>query len=287
MIRFQEAYMNSLKIYAFADEASSRIDNQIAAMQRNQLNGLEIRNVDGQSISDISEDKAHEVRHKLDDAGLAVWSLGSPIGKIGIDNENFPGHLDKLRHSLVLADILGAQNIRMFSFYVPENDPEGYRNKVRDRIGMMLEAAEGSGITLCHENEKGIYGSNASRCLELLDTFPEMAGIFDPANFIQCGQETWEAWNLLKHRVKYLHIKDALANGSVVPAGNGIGHLKQILDEYRSMNGNAVTIEPHLTVFDGLKELEQTGNKTKPDAFCYASSDIAFDAACDALKALL
>lgn len=279
--------MNPMKIYAFADEASSRIDNQIAAMQRNQLNGLEIRNVDGQSISDISEEKAREVRHKLDDAGLKVWSLGSPIGKIGIDSADFNGHLDKLRHSLALADILGTGNIRMFSFYVPENAPEAYRNQVIDRMGMMLEAADGSGITLCHENEKGIYGSNASRCLELLNTFPELAGIFDPANFIQCGQETWEAWNLMKHRIKYLHIKDALADGSVVPAGHGLGHVKQILDEYRSMNGDAVTIEPHLTVFDGLKELEQAGNRTKPDEFCYASSDLAFDVACNALKALL
>lgn len=279
--------MNSMKIHAFADEASSRIDNQIAAMLRNQLNGLEIRNVDGQSISDISEEKAREVRHKLDDAGLTVWSLGSPIGKTGINDEGFSAHLDKLRHSLVLADILGAKNIRMFSFYVPENAPEEYRNKVIDRMGMMLDAADGSGITLCHENEKGIYGSNAVRCMELLDTFPQLAGIFDPANFIQCGQETMEAWELLKHRIKYLHIKDALEDGCVVPAGYGLGHVKQILDEYRAMNGDAVTIEPHLTVFDGMKDLEKDGNRSKADSFCYASSDLAFDAACNALKALL
>lgn len=279
--------MNSMKIHAFADEASSRIDNQIAAMLRNQLNGLEIRNVDGQSISDISEEKASEVRHKLDDAGLTVWSLGSPIGKTGINDEGFPGHLDKLRHSLVLADILGAKNIRMFSFYVPENAPEEYRNKVIDRMGMMLDAADGSGITLCHENEKGIYGSNAVRCMELLNTFPQLEGIFDPANFIQCGQETLEAWELLKHRIKYLHIKDALEDGRVVPAGYGLGHVKQILDEYRAMNGDAVTIEPHLTVFDGLKDLEKDGHRSKADTFCYASSDLAFDAACNALKALL
>ena len=279
--------MNSMKIHAFADEASSRIDNQIAAMLRNQLNGLEIRNVDGQSISDISEEKAREVRHKLDDAGLTVWSLGSPIGKTGINDEGFPGHLDKLRHSLVLADILGAKNIRMFSFYVPENAPEEYRNKVIDRMGMMLDAADGSGITLCHENEKGIYGSNAVRCMELLNTFPQLEGIFDPANFIQCGQKTLEAWELLKHRIKYLHIKDALEDGRVVPAGYGLGHVKQILDEYRDMNGNAVTIEPHLTVFDGLKDLEKDGHRSKADTFCYASSDLAFDAACNALKALL
>ena len=81
--------MNNMKIYAFADEASGQINGQTAAMQRNGLQGLEIRGVDGQNISDISIEKAHEVRRKLDDAGLAVWSMGSPIGKIGIESDGF------------------------------------------------------------------------------------------------------------------------------------------------------------------------------------------------------
>ena len=79
--------MKKIKIYAFADEASSMIDEQICAMKRNNLNGLEIRNVDGVNISDISIDKAKEVKKKLDDADLGVWSIGSPIGKIGINDE--------------------------------------------------------------------------------------------------------------------------------------------------------------------------------------------------------
>lgn len=46
--------MKPLRIFAFADEASSQIDGQIAALRRNGLQGLEIRNVDGQNVSDIS-----------------------------------------------------------------------------------------------------------------------------------------------------------------------------------------------------------------------------------------
>ena len=54
-----------MKIYAFADEASPSIDEQIAAMKRNGLNGLEIRGVDGENVSVISLNKAREVRRKL------------------------------------------------------------------------------------------------------------------------------------------------------------------------------------------------------------------------------
>ena len=279
--------MDRLKIYAFADEASGQIDGQIAALWRNRLDGLEIRGVDGQSIADISLAKAREVRRKMDDAGLTVWSVGSPIGKIPIDTEDFSAHLDKLRHTLELADVLGAKNLRMFSFYVSDGQKEACRGKVMDWMGRMLTAAEGSGIILCHENEKGIYGDMADRCADLLNTFSNLQGIFDPANFVQCGQDTLAAWALLRHRIKYLHVKDALPDGQVVPSGHGIGHVPEILRDFRLLGGNAVTVEPHLSVFDGLENLEWGGQATRMDAYCYPSSDAAFDAACDALKKLI
>lgn len=279
--------MHSMNIYAFADEASGQIDKQIQAMCRNGLNGLEIRGVDGQNISDISVEKAKEVRKKLDDANLVCWSMGSPIGKIGVESEHFAAHLEKLRHTLELAHVLGAENLRMFSFFLPEDKAAYYRNRVMDQMGQMIRIAEGTGIALCHENEKGIYGDNAARCHDLLSTFPQLEGIFDPANFIQCGQNTLEAWALLNSRIKYMHIKDALPNGKVVPAGKGDGHLQFLLDDFRASGRCNVTIEPHLSVFDGLKDLEQANNRTQIDDYCYPSSDAAFDAACSALKALL
>ncbi len=279
--------MKPMKVYAFADEASGQLSGQIAAMQRNHLQGLEIRGVDGQNISDLSIEKAREVRQRLQDAGLIVWSIGSPIGKISIQSENFAAHLEKLRHTLQLADILGAKNLRMFSFYVSDAQAEQYRPKVINQMGEMLRVAEGSGITLCHENEKGIYGDNARRCHDLLTVFPQLAGVFDPANFVQCGQDTVEAWKLLRSRIRYLHIKDALATGKVVPAGKGEGYVRAILDDFRARGGDSVSVEPHLSVFAGLKDLEQAGQRSQVDEYSYESSDAAFDAACNALRELL
>ena len=279
--------MKDLKIYAFADEASGQIGGQIAAMLRNGLDGLEIRGVDGQNIAELSPEKAREVRRRLDDAGLTVWSVGSPIGKISIETDAFPSHLDKLRHVLDLANLLGCVNIRMFSFYIPDGRCGEFRGKVLDWTEQMIRAAEGTGISLCHENEKGIYGDTAGRCADLLNVFPALKGVFDPANFVQCGQDTSDAWTTLRGRIHYLHIKDALADGRVVPSGRGVGRIREILRDFRAMGGNAVTVEPHLSVFDGLKELEQDGKRSRTDAYSYHSSDAAFDAACGALKDLL
>ena len=277
-----------MKIYAFADESGAMIDHQIESIKRNGLSGLEIRNVDGTNISDITLDKAKEVRQKLDDAGLATWSIGSPIGKIHIENDDFAAHLDKFRHTIDLAHILGAENIRMFSFFLPQDkDPAIFKNEVIDRIGQFLTIAEGSGVDLCHENEKGIYGDIAPRCLELHQAFPNLKGVFDPANYVQCGQDTWEGWLMLAPYIKYLHIKDALSDGSIVPSGHGIGNVAKIIAAFAAQGGQALSVEPHLTVFDGLAKLEESGDVSKIGKFVFPSADDAFDAACNALKNLL
>lgn len=277
-----------MRIYAFADEASPDLEGQIRAMKRNGLDGLEIRGVDGENVSDISLPKAKEVRARLEDEGLTVWAVGSPIGKIDLNRGDFEKHLCKLRHTLDVARALGAGKLRMFSFYIPAGKaPESCRQQVIDWTGEMLRAGEGSGVTFCHENEKGIYGDIAARCAELLRLFPQMEGVFDPANFVQCGQDTWEAWGLLAPRIRYLHIKDALPDGSVVPAGCGVGNVKRIVDAYRARGGSDATIEPHLSVFAGFGALEREGEKTQMGAYRYETSDAAFDAACRAFRALL
>ena len=277
--------MQDIKIYAFSDEASPNIDNQIQALLKNRLQGMEIRNVDGTNISDITKEKAKEVKSKLDASGLKVWSIGSPIGKIGI-TDSFKEHLEKFKHTLQIAEILNAKNLRMFSFFIPKDkSADLYTEKVFERIEKFAEIAKDYDITLCHENEKGIYGDNAERCLEIHKQFPTIKAVFDPANFVQCGVDTLKAWELLKNYVHYLHIKDALSDGFVVPACKGIGNVEKITKDFMARGGKNFTIEPHLTVFSGFEALEN-GEELRTH-YKFSSNDIAFDTACESFKTLL
>ncbi len=270
-----------MRIFAFADEASPNIDNQIIAMKRNGISGLEIRNVDGVNVSEITLEKAKEVKEKLDANGLITWSIGSPIGKIRFGTDDFAEHIEKFKHTLEIAHILNSENIRLFSFYAPKGESvEPYRDEVMERLAKFIEVAKGSGIDLCHENEKGIYGDIASRCLDIHKTLPELKGVFDPANFVQCGQDTLEAWKMLKPYIKYMHIKDSLADGSIVPSGKGIGNIKAIYNDYKG----DVTIEPHLKIFAGLDKLENDDDKSAVGKFVYKTNDEAFDVAVNAFK---
>ena len=280
---------NNVKIYGFADEASPMIDEQIKAMHRNGLAGLEIRNVDGTWIAGVEVDKIREVKKKMDAAGLETWSIGSSIGKIDIETGDFAAHLENLKKMIEFAHILDAKNLRAFSFFIPKGkDPADYKNEVMDRLGKMLDIIRGSGVTFCHENEKGIYGDIAPRCLEILDTFPEIEGVFDTANFVQCGQDTAEAWNMLKHRIKYVHVKDArMSDGVVVPPGKGDGNYGLIIPEYLAQGGTVFTMEPHLTEFVGLAGLEREGEESAVGEIKFSSNEEAFDYACTTFKSLL
>lgn len=128
---------------AFADEAGSSLKEQIAAMLDNGIQHLEARNIDGRNFIDHTVAEAKEIRAQLDAHGLRVWSIGSPLGKIAVTDPMQP-HLDKLKHTLELAAVMGSERIRMFSFFIPKDeDPAIYRDEVMERLTRMTEVARG------------------------------------------------------------------------------------------------------------------------------------------------
>lgn len=278
----------SVRIYAFADEAGSDIKEQIDAMKKNELSGLEIRDANGTNVSKLSESEAKEIKKQLDDAGLEVWSIGSPIGKIDIEKDDFEKHLDLFRHTLEISKILDAKCFRLFSFYIPaEKDFDGYKNEVIDRMGAFVDIGKAYDIKLCHENEKGIYGDIARRCLDIFKAHPSLGGVFDPANFVQCGENTLKAWEMLDPYITYMHIKDAVPDGTVVPPGDGVGNLREIAGKYMERGGRAFTMEPHLTAFGGLAALEKEGARSEIGKYSFRNNRESFDFACDIFKNLI
>lgn len=277
--------MKNFILSAFADEAGAPVEEQVAALRDNGFTHLEIRGIGDKNVTKLTPEETKELKKQLDDSGIAVWSIGSPLGKTSVGDE-FAPHLDQFKRTLDIARELGASRIRMFSFFCPKGEADLCRDIVFDRLGKFCDAAKGSGILLCHENEKGIYGDTALRCLDILKAFPSIKAVFDPANFLQCEEDTLKAWELLEPYLAYMHIKDVRADGVVVPAGKGEGRLPELLERYAAIGGRAVSLEPHLAVFEGLDALEN-GEKTKIGEFEYPSQRDAFDAAAQALKALL
>jgi L-ribulose-5-phosphate 3-epimerase len=243
--------MPTFILSAFADEISPHLEEQISVLLQNDIHYLEFRGLENKGIIDYTQSEIRAVSARLRDAGIGVSALGSPIGKISI-NDPFPPHLEQFKKAIDTASILGAPNIRMFSFFIPKGEnPDRYHDAVMERWFAFRQTAEGSGLSLLHENEKEIFGDTPERCLDLIRTMdsPLIRATFDPANFIQCGVETYpHAYEILKDFINYVHIKDARMDGTVVPAGQGDGRVAKILRALHSAGYQGfLSIEPHLS----------------------------------------
>jgi sugar phosphate isomerase/epimerase len=274
-----------LKLCAFADEADPKLDAQINMMLANGIPYLEMRGVDGKNVADLSEDEVKAAVAKLDAAGLKVWSLGSPAGKTKI-TDDFAFEEERFARLLRTADLTGAKCIRLFSFYGTDGSDE-YFDEVCKRLSRFIEMAKEHDVVLCHENEKGIYGDTAERCEKLLKALPDLKAVYDPANFLQCGEDTLAAWDTLAPYIHYMHIKDCAEGGNIVPPGEGVGQLPALLARYAQAGGGVVTLEPHLTEFVGLSDLEEEGDKSAVGGCKFASGREAFDYATNSIKNII
>ena len=263
---------------AFSDEADNRLDGQIAALQRNGLRYTELRNLDGKNVADLTEEEAAAVKEKLAKAGISVWSVGSPLGKVDISCD-FAAYKEKVRHVCRIAKILGAERIRMFSFF----HAYGEKKKVFAYLREMVQIATEEGVKLCHENEKDIYGDTVERVLEVLENVKGLYSVYDPANFLQCGEAAETSLAALHGKAEYFHIKDVIVETEeLVPAGCGDGKIDELIA--RIDGDKVLSIEPHLAVFEGYAQIDGTEMKNK---FHFTDNGEAFDAAIAAIKGLL
>lgn len=251
-------------ISGFADEISAQLDEQLKVVTGLGMNYISLRAADGKGIAEYTVEEVEEkILPRLNAAGVKVSSLGSPIGKVEIeDEEGFQKQLVQLDTLCQICKLLDCRYIRMFSFYIPKGkNPDDYRETVLNKLKQFAAIAEKYDVVLIHENEKDIYGDIARRCKDVLDNVgsEHFKAAFDYANFVQCGEDTAACWELLKDNVAYIHIKDAVyGKGENVLCGTGDGKIPQLLEQAIVKEGyqGFLTLEPHLVLFDTLQSLE-------------------------------
>ena len=276
-----------VKLSGFADEISDNFTEQLEGLKANEIEYIEVRGVNGKSISGLNQNELDGAKKLLEQYNIKVSSIGSPIGKIRI-TDDFDEHLGVFDNVLNAALTFETKYIRIFSFYVPSNYHLKYRDEVLRRLEILADKAAQKNLLLCNENERGLYGESPEMCLDLMAHFNgAIKFIFDPANFIVGGFTPYpDAYNMLADYIEYLHIKDADDTG-IVPAGQGSGRIKEMLSDLilKRHFDNFLSIEPHLSVFTGLEELEGGENRLVRNKF--KTKEEAFAAASGALKKIL
>jgi sugar phosphate isomerase/epimerase len=258
----------------FADEISPEPSVQLETLAAESIRCLELRSAWSTNVASLTDAELAGFRREIEDAGVRVSAIGSPIGKIDIGQPLGP-ELERMRRIADVAGLFGTAIVRVFSFFMPAGEPpERYRQAVIDRMGALAEIAAEREIVLAHENEKEIYGDIPERCADLIASVGSAAlrATFDAANFVQCGvRPHTDGYQLLRPYLVYLQVKDAVAaTGQVVPAGQGDGEVRETLAALAASGFSGyASLEPHLAEagryggFSGPQEFRRAAGALK------------------------
>jgi 3-dehydroshikimate dehydratase len=260
------------KLSAFADEVTDDFLEQVKYLAGERVGYIEPRFINKKNIMDLTKDDLNEARKMIQDHGLKVSAIGSPIGKVKLD-EPFGPHLDKFKHAVDLAMFFETPYIRMFSYYAPEGQNiDDYRDQVMERMAAKVDVLKDVDVTMVHENEAHIYGHTAEQCVDIVKTIdsPKLRLVYDPANFVW-GEKILDnvesCWPVMKPYVVHIHIKDWKLGAKDVGSipGEGDGQIKELLAELAAINyDGCLTMEPHLQTGG------QFGGSTGPELFSRA-----------------
>lgn len=176
------------------------------------------------NVMKLSKSDIQKIRQYQNEYGLNVSSIGSPIGKIkledvddGTDNIYIPFETyleNEVRNACELAHSFETKLIRGFSFYHPKGkNPADYISQVVDRIGQIAEQCHRNDLTYGIEVEANLVGQNGQVLAEIYRqvNHPAVILIFDGANLVVQGYsfaDMYEQYELMKPGIGWFHVKD-------------------------------------------------------------------------------
>lgn len=252
----------------FADEIDDDLTTQCKTLNELGITHVEFRSAWGTNVLDLTDGQVEQAAATLAAHDLRVSSIGSPIGKINVEDD-FDAHLVRADRALAVAQRLDAPFVRIFSFFLrPDQAPERHRDEVLHRMTALADRAAPTGVVLLHENEKDIYGDVPQRVLDIVESVgsPALALAWDPANYVQVGVRPFtEGYAALRPHTTYIQIKDALlASGDVVPAGEGDGEVRETVRALAADGFDGFfSMEPHLGEYTAFGALSGPENFTR------------------------
>jgi sugar phosphate isomerase/epimerase len=250
-----------ITITGFADEIAGDLEKQMNVLESEAIYHIELRGIWGKNVLKLTDDELEKAKRMLDSRGFSISSIGSPIGKYGIQDD-FQVEIENMKRATKVANLFKSPYIRVFSYFVSEGEHSQYREQVISRMKQLSALASESDVILLMENESGVYGNTDERCLDLLSScdHPCLRLAFDPGNFVMNRvKPVSQALPKLQSYLEYVHVKDAIYDkGMFVPAGEGEGEFVPFIQGLKQNNFSGyLSIEPHLQKY--LPDLDDPG----------------------------
>lgn len=264
----------SIPIAAITDEFSFDLDTALDAMAQVGMTGAELRLIGDRNIIDFSDDEVARVRERVEQRGMRVLSIASPVLKCVLPDgppldERFQQDVfgssytiadqPRLsRRAFEIAEQAGATIIRVFSYW-RTTAPEECFDRILAGLRDLADRAAERGLIIGLENEHACNvgtGAEAGRVLAALD-HPALKSIWDPANAFILGEVPFPGgYAALPHdRVVHVHAKDCHVQGHKPtwgPLGEmGIDWKGQIAALKRDGYAGSISLETHWRGPDG------------------------------------
>ena len=253
--------MAELKLSMITDEMTQDLGEAIAFAREHGMQGVELRSVEDTTIGNIPNEKLAEYKKMLDEAGLKVVSLASPLCKCVLTEECIPVEMARLDRLLEACEILNAPSIRAFAFVTDGEKPSV--DVLADTLRPFAEKAWEKGVKLCFEADPSVNTTNHGQLAALLEAIdhPAAGAIFDPGNDIwDCEHEVPypDGFNAIKEKVFHIHVKDAVQTPEHIDAvcpGTGEVDYVGLMKAVKEMGYDGFfSMEPHYRVAAQLSE---------------------------------
>ena len=266
------------------DEYSQDLDEAIAFAKEFEVTQVEIRAIDGKYFFLEEAEKIKAVQQKLQDAGLRVALLDTPILKCVAPgptpaqhvldditmaqggfpiprDEQFRRSMEFLDRAIAAAKIFETRKIRVFSFWRVD-EPAEISGLLVDKLSEAAERAAKDGMSLCIENEGACNVATCEEAMDVLSEVPTNVGvIWDVLNGETSGETAYpDGYRKLDPgRIEHVHLKDyeRIEDGhpKVVGIGEGLLPYPEIFralaaDGYKG----ALSMETHFSVEGSRKE---------------------------------
>jgi sugar phosphate isomerase/epimerase len=198
----------------------------------------------GKNIMNLSKEELERARKLIDNAGLKVSDIGSPIFKWNLPQ--MPAKADEkrdefkasfvendadrlLEQSFALARHFGTHQVRIFSYWRVD-EPERAYKYVRDRLAQAAQVAAKNDIVLVLENEHTCNVGTGRELGHLLKEInsPSLRGNWDPGNAAMLDEIPYpNGYEAVRGLFSHMHIKDVRKNASTgrkewAPVGGGV-----------------------------------------------------------------
>lgn len=254
-----------IKIGVITDEISPHLEEALAWAQERNLDYVDLRDVEGENICELPEEKIAEIESVLARYGLPVKTICPQLFRAMLNAEeirrtprdvvsisdaatsDFARHLQLLHRALHLAGRFNAPFIRTFAFWRQEETEAAFPVLLR-ALRQAAAAARRAGRVLLLENEAVTFATSGGEAARLIEAVGDsgLAAIWDPGNaFYHPGEIPYpDGYLSLKPHIRVIHAKDANEAGFTVLGEGAVDWAGQLAALQRDGYGGCISVEP-------------------------------------------